>query len=80
MSRLGGRRRKGERYRTYHFDGAEGEEAFTASAVGPGVPARILALLKHILLTLAARLLISHPPTVEGATAPNIHNTHYDDA
>lgn len=46
----------------YHFDGAEGDDAVTASAVGPGVPARILTLLKHILFPLTARLLISHPP------------------
>lgn len=47
---------------SYHFDGAEGDDAVTASAVGPGVPARILTLLKHILFPLTAGLLISHPP------------------
>lgn len=46
---------------SYHFDGAEGEDGVTAPAVGPAVPARILALLKHILLPLAARLFISNP-------------------
>lgn len=47
----------------YHFDGAEGEDAVIAPAVGPGIPARILALLQHELLTLTAGLLVPHPPT-----------------
>lgn len=51
---------------SYHFNGAEGDDAVTASAVGPGVPARILTLLKHILFPLTAGFLISHPPGKKG--------------
>lgn len=47
---------------SYHFDGAEGNDGVAASAVGPGVPARVLALLKHILLPLTVGLLVPHPP------------------
>lgn len=61
----------------YHFDGAKGEDAVTASTVGPGVPARILALLKHILLPLTAWLFISHP-SARRFPFPSLHftNTH----
>lgn len=47
---------------SYHFDRAEGNNGVAASAVGPGVPARVLALLKHILLPLTVGLLVPHPP------------------
>lgn len=46
---------------SYHFNGAECNNGVTTPAVGPGIPARILALLKHILLPLTVGLLISHP-------------------
>lgn len=50
---------------SYHFNWAECNKGVTAPAVGPGIPARILPLLKHILLPLTVRLLVSHPS--EGA-------------
>lgn len=46
---------------SYHFNGAECNNGVTTPAVGPGIPARILALLKDILLPLTVGLLISHP-------------------
>lgn len=46
---------------SYHFNGAECNNGVTAPAVGPGIPARILPLLKHILLPLTVGLLISNP-------------------
>lgn len=46
---------------SYHFNRAECKNGVTTPAVGPGVPARILPLLKHILLPLTVGLLISHP-------------------
>lgn len=46
---------------SYHFNWAECNNGVTAPAVGPGIPARILPLLKHILLPLTAGLLVSHP-------------------
>lgn len=45
----------------YHFNRAECSNGVTTPAVGPGIPARILPLLKHILLPLTAVLLVSHP-------------------
>lgn len=46
---------------SYHFNRAECNNGVTAPTVGPGIPARILPLLKHILLPLTVGLLISHP-------------------
>lgn len=46
---------------SYHFNRAECNNGVTTPAVGPGIPARILPLLKHILLPLTAGLLVSHP-------------------
>ncbi len=45
----------------YHFNRAECNNGVTTPAVGPGIPARILPLLKHILLPLTVGLLVSHP-------------------
>lgn len=45
----------------YHFNRAERGDGVAAPAVGPGVPARILPLLKHKLLPLTVELLVSHP-------------------
>lgn len=72
---------------SYHFDGAEGGDGVAASAVGPGVPARVLALLKHILLTLTVGLLVAHPPAGGGShslpapddSAPSKHNIQVGD-
>lgn len=59
----------------YHFNGAECKDGVAASAVGPGIPARILPLLKHILLPLTHSLLVSHPSEKEdgGGKATWIH-------
>lgn len=52
---------------SYHFDRAEGDDGVAASAVGPGVPAGVLPLLKHILLPLAVGLLVPHPSAEGGS-------------
>lgn len=46
---------------SYHFNWAECNNGVATPAVGPGIPARILPLLKHILFPLTAGLLVSHP-------------------
>lgn len=46
---------------SYNFNRAECNNGVAPSAVSPGIPARILPLLKHVLLPLAAGLLVSHP-------------------
>lgn len=51
---------------SYHFDGAECDNGVTTPAVGPGVPARILPLLKHVLLPLTVGLLVPHPSEEAG--------------
>lgn len=48
-------------YVCYHFNRAESKNGVAAPAVGPGIPARILPLLIHILLPLTVGLLVSHP-------------------
>lgn len=45
----------------YHFDGSQRTEGVRPPAAGPGVPAWVLALLKHKLLSLAISLLVAHP-------------------
>lgn len=45
----------------YHFNGAECKDVVATSAVGPGIPARILPLLKHILFPFTVSLLVTHP-------------------
>lgn len=46
---------------THHADGPDRHEAVTPVAVGPGVPAGILALLQDEHLTVHVLLLIAHP-------------------
>lgn len=50
-----------KRVLSYHFNWAECNNGVTTPAVGPGIPARILPLLKHVLLPLTVGLLVSHP-------------------
>lgn len=45
----------------YHFDGSQRAEGVSPPAAGPGVPAWVLTLLKHKLLSLAISLLVAHP-------------------
>lgn len=46
---------------THHTDGSDRHEAVAPVAVGPGVPAGILALLQDEHLTIHVLLLITHP-------------------
>lgn len=57
---------------SYHFNWPECNNGVATPAVGPGIPARILPLLKHVLLPLTVGLLVSHPSEERDA-----HFCHY---
>lgn len=50
-----------QRHRTHHFEGPERQEGVAALVVGPGVPARELALLQDELFAREAVSLVAHP-------------------
>lgn len=54
-------------WQSYHFNWPECNNSVATPAVGPGIPARILPLLKHVLLPLTVGLLVSHPSEEQDA-------------